>query len=211
VLVTPIGRIVFTGLLFSLSTIVMAQDRHLGLESTGVLYARSAFAHGYIHGYELGFHSGDLDIQFGRDPRDPASLPLYKRPCAAYHTSFGSKDLFKIGFEDGFRAGYSDVVRGLSFQAVVSFGKAADRMNVPAQQAASFDGGFKEGYEAGRRQGSNDGRNLAVANPINPPCLGLPGVYCDAFERAFQIGYADGYGNQSARHSAPEKLQASAQ
>jgi flagellar biosynthesis/type III secretory pathway protein FliH len=209
--VTPICRIPSTAvLLFALGAVVAAQERHLDRVSTGVLFARSAFAHGYIHGYEEGFHSGDMDLQYGRGMRDPASLAPYKHPCAAYRESFGSKKLFKSGFEDGFRAGYSDAVHEEKFHAVESLRNVADRITATPKDATAFDDGFRNGYDTGRRQGADDGRNLSVANPINPPCLGLPEVYCDAFARGFQVGYTDGYHNQSNKDSPPAKLQASA-
>lgn len=208
---TPIGRIPITAvLLLTLGAVSAAQERHLDRPATGVLFARSAFAHGYIHGYEEGFHSGDLDLQYGREVRDPASLAPYKHPCAAYRESFGSKKLFKSGFEDGFRAGYSDAVSEESFHAVESLRNVADSINATPRDAAAFDDGFRDGYHMGRRQGTDDGRTLSVANPINPPCLGLPEVYCDAFARGFQVGYTDGYNNQSNKNSPPAKLQASA-
>lgn len=206
---TPIGRIVLFSWLLVSSTLLLAQDRHLGSDSAGALYARSAFAHGYIHGYEAGFHSGDLDLQLGRDSRDPASVPTYKHPCANYRREFGPKPMFRAGFEDGFLAGYSDSYHGHVFRAVASLRKAADGLGV-SRPVANFDTGFREGYENGRRQGANDGRSSAASNPVQPPCLGLPDEYCDAFGRGFAIGYDDGYGNQIGSHEPARNLEASA-
>jgi hypothetical protein len=200
-------------LLLVLSVLVAgaaAQERHLERGSAAVLYTQSAFAHGYIHGYELGFHCGDVDLQFGRDARDPTSLAPYKRPWVAYKVGFGSKDHFKAGFQDGFRVGYSEATRGLTFRAIASLGQAAVGLTNKPEFATAFDKGFYDGYQSGRQQGSDDGREHSAFNPINPPCLGLPAAYCDAFGRAFEVGYGDGYRNQRIETVASDKLQASA-
>jgi hypothetical protein len=212
VLVTPKCRICFSGLLILCSTLLLAQERHLGTEQAKLLYMRSAFAHGYIHGYEDGFHNGDLDLQLARPPRDPASISAYKKSGADYHSGFGPKDLFKCGFQDGFRAGYSDALHGMTFQAVERLRAAAKGLNEnnDGKAATYFDDGFKDGYRNGRRHGADDGRDFADATPIVPPCYAHPHAYCDAYSRAFQVGYADGYDNQTAGHP-PRRLEASAQ
>lgn len=209
--VTPVVRLLFAGLLFVCTTVLLAQDHHLSIGSTSNLYARSTFAHGYIHGYEQGFHCGDLDLQLGRDPHDPSSIPSFKKPFAAYRLNQNSRALFKSGYQDGFLAGYSDAVHGLAFRAVDALRHVADGLAIATQSPLIFDEGFRDGYEAGRRQGANDGREVAVSNPINPPCLGLPVDYCDAFRRGFELGYGDGYHNQFVSPvPAAKNLQASA-
>jgi hypothetical protein len=211
--VTPIGRIALFYLLILFTTMSFAQERHLGNEFASTLYTRSAFAHGYIHGYEDGFHSGDVDLQLGREARDPASFPSYKHACASYHSSFGSKSSFKFGFEDGFRAGYADATRGLAFRAVWELRNASNGLELTSapHESQRFDVGFMDGYKGGRRQGADDGRNFAASNPIEPPCLGYNKEYCDAFGRGFRVGYGDGYANQSRHVQLPENLQASAE
>ena len=116
--VTPVSRCSVAGLLLIFTTVLFAQDRHYGTNPDASLFARSAFAHGYVHGYEEGFHAGDLDLQLGRDPRNPASLPGYKRWSAAYGKSRGSRESFHAGFQDGFIAGYSDAVRLQPYRAL---------------------------------------------------------------------------------------------
>jgi hypothetical protein len=127
----PMVRLLLFCLLLVCTRLLLAQERHLASDSAGTLYARSAFAHGYIHGYEEGFHNGDLDLQLGRDPRDPVASTSYKHAVAAYRRNFGSKPLFKAGFEDGFLAGYSDAFQGLAFRAVGSLRKAAEGLEPP--------------------------------------------------------------------------------
>jgi flagellar biosynthesis/type III secretory pathway protein FliH len=196
--VTPVSRFSVAGLLLVCTTLLLAQERHLGKSPGADLFTRSSFAHGYMHGYEEGFHGGDLDVQLGRDPRDPASLATYKK-IDCYQKDFGPREPFKVGFEDGFRAGYSDAVRLRPFSAVASLKEAAQGLSEAKtkKDLVAFDDGFREGYKRGRHQGASDGRDAAENNPIVPPCLGLPDEYCEGFHRAFVVGYADGYSNQS--------------
>lgn len=206
-----LARFLVASLVVGCSTVLLGQDRHLSNEPASTLYARSAFAHGYIHGYESGFHSGDLDLQLGRDARDPSSIATFKHSGVEFHNSFGSKHSFKRGFENGFRAGYSDAIHGLSFAGVKMCRKAADGLTRPAGTAgALFDSGFRDGYEHGRKQGGEDGRSAVVSNAIEPPCLGLDPRYCDGYARAFQIGYDDAYQNQRLNHPQARKLEAAA-
>jgi hypothetical protein len=193
--VAPVVRFSFAGLLLVFTTVLFAQERHLGTSPAADLFARSAFAHGYMHGYEEGFHGGDLDVQLGREPRNPASLPGFKK-LDCYQKDFGPHAQFKAGYEDGFRAGYSDAVRFQPFRAAGSLKEAAQGLTNVKRDRAAFDDGFRQGYEAGRQQGASDGRDAALDNPIVPPCLGLPADYCEAFHRAFVVGYGDGYANQ---------------
>ncbi|HEY3928240.1 MAG TPA: hypothetical protein VGL89_07695 [Candidatus Koribacter sp.] len=194
-------RFLFAGMLLFCTTILCAQERHLGDPLARSLFERSSFAHGYIHGYERGFHDGDLDLQLGRQPGDPTEFHDYKRATEGYDHAFGPKSTWKDGYKDGFLAGYSDAVRMLPFRAFVTLRKAAEGV-APAKQASQvFDKNFRDGYEAGRSQGAQDGRDQAVADPIVPPCMQLPGESCDAFEKGFNVGYDDGYQNQTAKGS----------
>lgn len=206
--VTAVGRLVLAVLLFLSTTILLAQDRHLSDDPAHALYAESAFAHGYIHGYQEGFHHGDLDLQLGRAARDPSSLPGFRHWTDGFQRTFGSRDLFKQGFRDGVRAGYSDAINQYPFGAIASLRQAAAGVTFGKQANNHFDTGFHDGYDHGRRKGAEDGRSAAANDPIEPPCLGLPAPYCSGYHRGFLIGYGDGFRNQSA--ARVQKLQASA-
>ena len=195
--VTPVGRCSVAGLLLIFTTVAFAQDRHYGANPDGTLFSRSAFAHGYVHGYGEGFHGGDLDLQLGREPRNPASLPAFKRWAAQAGKGPGSRNAFRSGYEDGFRAGYSDATRLQSYRAFEALKDAAEGLSTATKKDSEFDKGFGEGYRHGRLQGASDGRDSAAFDPITPPCLGLPEDYCDGFARAFKIGYGDGFRNQA--------------
>ena len=192
----PVNRFLFAGVLLFCTTILVAQERHLNDPMARPLFERSSFAHGYIHGYERGFHDGDLDLQLGRPAGDPAQFHDYKHPTEGYERQFGTKSMWKAGYQDGFRAGYSDAVRVLPFRAFATLRKAAVGIAPSNQVSQVFDENFRKGYESGVSEGAQDGRDRAAFDPIVPPCMQLPGEPCDAFERGFQVGYDDGYRNQ---------------
>ncbi len=165
-------------------------------DAAGVLYQRSAFAHGYLHGYEEGFHLADLDIQLGH------LLPGVKarhdeRPEQHYRSGYGDKALFSEGFKIGMRAGYSDSVGGHKFRAISELRKAAEGLE---QTSASkpFDRAFYEGFVNGERQGATDPHLLTDFAGVGSTCLqqhakaGDHDQYCDGYSRGFQLGYGDG-------------------
>ena len=168
-------------------------DAHM-TDAAAALYQRSAFAHGYLHGYEQGFHLADLDIQLGH------LLPGVKahhdeRPDSHYRAAYGDKTLFHQGFKLGMRAGYADSISGHEFRAISGLRKAADGL---AASAASkhFDRAFYEGFLSGERQGVADPHLLTDFAPVSSACLQQHAKtgeqYCDGFARGFQLGYGDG-------------------
>ena len=190
------ARIVLASLMVVCASLLFAQERHLGDPSTTSLYSRSAFAHGYIHGYEKGFHSGDFDLQLGRLPRDPGSIRDFNHGASdGYVARYGAKSNWKSGYHDGFLAGYADAVHLLPFRAIDQLREIAEGITPAANPSPKFDDAFRSGYESGRSQGAQDARDAAAADPIVPPCMQLPGESCDGFERGFKIGYSDGYQN----------------
>jgi len=197
--VTPLLRLALVFWCTLCTTILVAQERHLGNDSSSTLFSESPFAHGYIHGYELGFHFGDLDLQMGREPRDPLQIAEYKRE--GFRDHFGRKNSYKTGYQAGFRAGYSDATHELPFRAIVNLRQASEGLK-ERSVVQLFDEGFQDGYHHGTHQGAEDGRAATDANPINPPCLGLAEEYCSGFARGFAIGYGDGFNNQSRRNVA---------
>src|SRR5437868_3557115 len=88
----------------------IAAERHLQPTSTGALFSNSAFAHGYRHGYDEGFHVGDLDIHMGRSARLIMKAGEFRQPGREYNDAFGSKQLFHEGYQAGFHSGYSDAL-----------------------------------------------------------------------------------------------------
>ena len=165
-------------------------------DAAGTLYQRSAFAHGYLHGYEEGFHLADLDIQLGH------FLPGVKahrdvRPDLHYRSAYGDKALFSAGFKLGMRAGYADSVGGKEFRAISGLRTAADGL-AAGTASKHFDRAFYEGFLSGQRQGSTDPHVVTDFAPIGSTCLqqnakaGDHEQYCDGYARGFQLGYGDG-------------------
>jgi hypothetical protein len=181
---------------------------------TQALFHRSTYAHGYMHGYEDGFHSADIDIHMGRGERQISQIKEYRECTAGYRAEFGEKQFFKLGYQQGFREGYSDSIRGLEFRAVQQVRKISEGMNAtppPAFTEREFDRAFSSGYDAGRDAGINTGA-AKYADATNLCQSKMPraeaqkqGEYCDAFSRGFSLGFSDGQTSQPARHMETAK------
>src|SRR6266571_1496169 len=189
----------------ALTTAQNSVDRHIVQDKTRSLYLRSAFAHGYIYGYEDGFHFADLDVQMGRAPRDPETLKELRSSKCGYRREFGNKDVFRRAYREGFRVAYADALAGREFRAVDEGRVAAAGLEDPSTANANFDSGFSSGYFAGRSRGLRDGRARAAWEESAPGCevdgrgpqgtLGME--YCEGFRRGNTFGYSDGYLNQA--------------
>ena len=202
-----LAAVVVACLCFSLSAQSQRDDWHM--DSLNV-FVKSAFAHGYMHGYEQGFHVGDLDMQMGRSYRDVKNQEPYKKPVG-YRNSFGDRSSYDDGYRNGFLVGYTDSYGGRKFRAIMW---VRQERRLPQGQDAhvdrGFDSAFKEGYKSGQRRGLQDGRT-AVVEDASVQCdsahdarggAGEPKAdYCGAFRSGFQLGYSDGYTNQ--RQLAP--------
>src|SRR5215470_5980325 len=66
-------------------------------DPAGPLCARSAFAHGYLHGYEEGFHNADLDIHMGRISNQQASSS-HKAPRPEKDAAMADSASFRAGY-----------------------------------------------------------------------------------------------------------------
>src|SRR5579872_6518457 len=132
----------------------LGDERHLQATPMGALCANSAFAHGYRHGYDQGFHLGDLNLQMGRDPASFGKLRA-NRPATEYRDFFGSKQLFEMGYEAGLRGGYSDAVAGFEYRGRERIEAAALGLStdvLPASRRPHFDEGFASGYASSQSQ-----------------------------------------------------------
>ena len=178
-------------------------DPHLVCSCTAALARRSAFVHGYLHGYEDGFHLADMDIQTGRLPRDISKSKEVKD--TGYRHDFGEKQSFKRGYNEGLRVGYGDGVAGRVFRAVAEMKRLLSL--APQEDTGSvdsnFDHGFLMGYFAGQDLGIDDGRRNVNAAPRLPNCpstlpnTGDPHSFCSAYIGGYRLGYADGFINVS--------------
>lgn len=164
----------------------------------GTLVHTSAFAHGYLHGYEAGFHTGDMDFHIAQ-ARDPREMRELER-LAGYQPSFGSRTSFNAGFRRGLFAGYQDGVSGRDFRA---FQWLSASITEDASRPADFDQGFQEGYKAGENSGAGDldhDRDFDPGAGVCPartdPNGRLPAssqAYCAGYLSAYRVGYTDGF------------------
>ena len=197
-------------LLFSVCLVSFADDDdpnegHMKDNNGAVLCSHSVFMHGYIHGYQEGFHNADVDIQMGHSFREVSALPDYKK-MPGYQLGFGDKSVFEHGYHQGFLVGYTDGMSGRSFRAIQLLRTAAEGLaqrGLSPKQQSSFEMGIQEGYHAGQTEGLHDGRAAVSFRNSNPGCTALQKDtnskdpdYCEGFRRAFAVGYSDGYTNQ---------------
>jgi len=193
-------------LLFSvlgLCTIAAAQaDVHLVDSPAKALFHRSSWAHGYIHGYEAGFHLGNLDLHMARQVRDPHSVKEYKKASSVYRPNFGDRPEFKKGYGSGFEVGYLDGYSGKEFRAASEALRLCplvdDNMELTERQAAHLDSILDSGYVQGRRLGLDDARSKVKFNEAEAQCPITANTQqsCGAYQAGFQWGYSDGYSNQ---------------
>jgi len=166
-------------------------------DSSAALFARSAFAHGYLHGYEQGFHSADQDIHTGHTYLLPVLRSTERKLRSSYRTDFGDRALYMAGFREGARAGYDDGVAGRAFRAIGPLRSAATGL-ISAPHDHNFDRAFADGYFAGRSFGRSDAQPITDFNFVGAICRASRqspnhgADYCDAYARGYQVGYGDG-------------------
>jgi len=183
---------VLTGVwLLTFTALAQEADRHTISDPAQVLYMRSSWAHGYIHGYEQGFHTGDLEVQMGHEARPLDQFKVY-REISGY---LGEDDhgAFRRGYREGFRVAYHDALSGGVFCAIAQIRRAAEGLEKQARLAKrEFDQALAEGYESGWVRGVQ--RERLVSGVQRAVCLAhqWSPSYCDAFSRGFELGYDAG-------------------
>src|SRR5919112_5890421 len=124
-------------------------DIHTSLDSARNFYTASSWAHGYIHGYEQGFHLGDVDLQLSKSARDP-------RKCDGseikMRSDYGDRGSFKRGFKQGLQVGYADAYSGREFRAVRELHRLAQGVESPHSDR-KLDSALDEGYKSGLTSG----------------------------------------------------------
>jgi flagellar biosynthesis/type III secretory pathway protein FliH len=194
--------VAFSILGFSVLSVAQT-DAHFADNPAKALFHRSSWAHGYIHGYEMGFHAGNLDLHMARAARDPHSVKECKQAKHAYRAEFGSRQDFEKGYGSGFEVGYADGKTGRDFGAATMATMISADMssgtNPEAQQSAYFDSMIESGYVAGRKIGLNDARSKLESNSSKAqPCPDSTKdpQFCTAYQLGYRWGYTDGYQNQ---------------
>jgi hypothetical protein len=183
-------QVLLTAFIVSLlAAAAMAQraDRHMLSDDAQSLYRHSAFAHGYIHGYEEGFHCANLDWHMGRTRREVSRELHVQRPDKrriAYRDDFGDKKMFMKGYEQGYQEAYDDVFDGKSFRAVSEARAAAAGLNGSRGPDRTFDDGFVAGIDAARGQQTAVPHDLTAGTQwCIQNVLSAAGEYCDGYAR----------------------------
>jgi len=123
-------------------------ERHTSVDPGSALYQRSIFAHGFIHGYEQGYHIADLDYHVGRTDRKLNDIREYRDASSGYHPSFGDRNTFRQGYRQGFIQGYDDSIHSRNFRAAMAASIVADSLKTYAGSIQELDAGFAAGYLA---------------------------------------------------------------
>jgi len=146
-------------------------ERHTSIDPGSALYQRSTFAHGFIHGYEQGYHFADLDYHVGRTDRKLNDIREYRDASSGYRSSFGDQNIFRQGYRQGFSQGYDDSIHSRSFRAAMAAGTVADSLKTYVGSNQELDAGFAAGYLAKQ------------ANPQSMPACrdGNSFGYCSGF------------------------------
>ncbi len=191
------GYVAVIGLLLALGASALGAD-DCAAGPAAELVRRSTFTHGYLHGYEAGFHAGDVDFHAAR-VRTPRQLREIDRPVG-YQPEFGSRESFRSGFHEGFLAGYEDSIAGRDFRG---FQIVAAFANSDPAFPKDFDLGVVEGYKTGQRVGIEDLEADADFNPEQAACPAKPDrdgrrpayadAYCSGYVSAYRLGYRDGF------------------
>ncbi len=202
-------RLLAASLILFLTTLCSAQsDNHVADDPAKDLFARSAWAHGYIHGYEMGFHEGNLDLHLGRPTRDPHKVKSYKMSKREYEPAFGSKKQFSRGYGSGFEVGYSDAMTGHAYRAASmansltgEVGKIAlTKPNEQVQMDDTIASGYADGRTTGLRMGRTSPRgdaNAAEKGSEECPRTAAANQLCEAYTLGYKWGFSDGFANQS--------------
>lgn len=151
-----------------------------------------------MHGYEEGFHEGDLDLQMGRPFRTIKSQDKFKKVCG-YRFEFGDHPSFEEGYRKGYAVGYTNSYAGRNFRAtqLLELAKSQDQTDTNATPN-SFNRAFKYGYTTCQKNGLDDGRTaVPLANMDSVTCNGISAKDdCVAYQVGYRLGYSDGYTNQ---------------
>jgi hypothetical protein len=187
------------------------QDSHLKQDPAQKLFSSSSFAHGYLHGYQLGFHNGDMDLQLSHSRQNVKSIRDFRQAAHHYKKDFGDRGMFCKGYEYGFRVGYADAVGGSEFRAIANLRELAHQLpDVDSKAAPILNEALTHGYLDGVTSGLNDGRAASNYRPDGSDCeLALrfkdppANFYCGVYSLGYRLGYSDGFHNQ---RPAPEEI-----
>jgi len=186
-------------LLLALLPLLFAEDKpdaHFAAPSVSAICHRSAFYHGYLHGYEAGFNEADNDYQMAREPQDPTRAKAYK--TIGWKKEYGDRANFELGYRSGFLVGYIDSFNNRDFRAVAAVRNAVGSKFQGDQLDITFDQGVADGYRFGVQRGLNDARSGVRLDTSDHSCAISRGQYCSGYSAGYRLGYGDGYFHQQA-------------
>lgn len=115
-----------------------------------------------------------------------------------YQTSFGDKNSYIAGFENGFRAGYADSYSGRAFHPAESAALTPAALTVSPPAAAKdsahdFDRGVGQGYVAGFANSDNIADEPGAIESATWRCKqeAHGDSYCNGFGTGYVMGRAD--------------------
>ena len=180
---------------------LVGSETHLQPTSMGALFLDSAFAHGYRHGYDQGFHLADLDVHMGRLAQQLTKRES-RQASREFNSSFGNKSRFEQGYQAGLSAGYDDGFAGREYQASERAKLAASGLAdaLPPSRRQYFDEGFAGGYASARAQSVlSKAMSLDYLEQYCQEKLldTHPPEYCSGFSRGFIFGSSIQTGTES--------------
>jgi hypothetical protein len=196
--VGPIGvfRVVILTCVLAFSALCAGQasaDHHISADPEQRLYRASPFAHGYIHGYEVGFGMGNEDVQIGRGAQEVRKSAEYKSASEGYAAAFGSRESFRAGFREGLAIGYRDGFAGGEFRALGELRRLATGVEGEAAVDRLYDGGFFAGYRAARQEAADQCQQAPAGRER----------FCSGFLDGYELGESDtGVGTTARERSA---------
>ena len=212
---SPQATLILVGAVLGLALASSAADAHKAdthlSDPAAALYARSPFAHGYIHGYEDGYHAADQDLQFGRLMRGMRSKP---GPHPENKISSSDRASCRKGYAQGFASGYRDSAAGRDFRAIAALRvlAAAVPADVPTADRG-FDRGFNDGYFAGEAYAAKSNPPIKDLGYISAFCAEWYGRkdpqakpdQCQGYTAGFRLGYSDARLQKSPQTTASAK------
>jgi hypothetical protein len=184
--VAPIGvfRVAILTFVLAVSAVSAGQapaDHHVSADPAQRLFRASPFAHGYIHGYEVGFGMGNEDVQIGRGSQEVRQSAEYKSASEGYAAAFGSRESFRAGFREGLAIGYRDAFSGGEFRALGELRRLATGVEGEAAVDRLYDGGFFAGYRAARQEAADECQKAPAGRER----------FCSGFLDGYELGESD--------------------
>jgi hypothetical protein len=172
-------------------------------DSAAPLYHISCFAHGYVHGYEDGFHIADQAIQMGRvyraDYRDVLKTLRQAKPSKV--SGVADRDLFSRGYRAGLAAGYNEGVSGREFHAISNLRELSTGIGAKNWDK-TFDTGFADGYRAASAPSLKQlPAKEAAMQQCESSARGNRGEYCEGYVRGLRLGFIDAHTSSVAAGS----------